>query len=170
MVEFGTVKVQGDALPPHDGAARADSAAGTRAPSLVGEDARGDEVRIEADGRAHLVVFLAHWCPHCNREAPRLASYLRSHAVPDTVEITLVLTGSDASSPNWPPSGWIARMGLGDVPAIVDSEDGAAGRAFGLDGYPFIVGLDRGMHVVSRRSGEQPDGFFAEAVDALART
>jgi thiol-disulfide isomerase/thioredoxin len=60
--------------PPLGGAGIADdTACGMTAPILVGQDFDGETVRIDAasDGPT-MVVFLAHWCPHCNAEVPRI--------------------------------------------------------------------------------------------------
>lgn len=126
-------------------------------------------MHIKADGRAHVVVFLAHWCPHCNREAPRLRHFLATHPIADDVVFTLVAAGSDPSAPGWPPSRWFEANGLDGVPVIADSEDQAASQALGLDAYPFVLVLDRDHRVVGRFSGEQSEGFFAEVVDAVHR-
>jgi thiol-disulfide isomerase/thioredoxin len=116
-----------------------------------------------------MIVFLAHWCPHCNAEAPRLAAYLESQGgVPAGVELTVVPTGSESRAPNWPPSQWVKDMRLGKVRALVDDREGTAAAAFGLAHYPFIVMVDKDGNVVARRESEQADGFFAKAFAALA--
>ena len=47
---------------------------------------RGCAVSIEADGRPKIVVFLAHWCPHCQAEVPRLVDWFGENGVPDDVD------------------------------------------------------------------------------------
>lgn len=166
--EYGTVKVAGTALPTlGDGA---DPADGTTIPTVSGESFTGEPVVIEPNGLAQMIVFLAHWCPHCNAEAPRLAEYLtQNNGVPNGTDLVIVPTGSNQAQDNWPPSRWVEDMGLGDVATLVDDQDGTAARAFGLSSYPFIVMVDGDGKVVARRAGEQPDGFFASAFAALAK-
>jgi thiol-disulfide isomerase/thioredoxin len=167
--EFGTVTVEGQALP-ELGTGGEDSAVGDTIPTVEGENFEGEPVTISpGGGNAQMIVFLAHWCPHCNAEAPRLAEYLGdSGGTPAGTEVTLVATGSRADAPNWPPSEWIDEMGLAGVRTLVDDEQASAARAFGLSGFPFIVMVDADGQVVGRLSGEQSDGFFADAFDALA--
>jgi cytochrome c biogenesis protein CcmG/thiol:disulfide interchange protein DsbE len=166
--EYGPVKVTGDPLPRY-AAGGQDPAVGDTIPTVAGENFSGTPLTIAPDGKAQLVVFLAHWCPHCNAEAPKLAEYLRDNGgVPADVTLTLVATGSQDTAPNWPPSQWVKDMDLGGVPVLVDDREGTAAGAFGLSAYPFIVAVDSDGKVVDRRSGEQEDGFFAEAFTALA--
>ncbi|MEL0193847.1 MAG: hypothetical protein VW962_02020, partial [Acidimicrobiaceae bacterium] len=66
------VIIEGEFLPalvdPH-----ADESVGMPIPSLIGENFDGDVVAVRpTDGVATLVVFLAHWCPHCNNEIPEI--------------------------------------------------------------------------------------------------
>jgi cytochrome c biogenesis protein CcmG/thiol:disulfide interchange protein DsbE len=168
-VEYGTVKVTGTDLPEFADTTN-DPALGDPIPTVAGENFAGDPVTIEPDGKAQMVVFLAHWCPHCNREAPRLASYLSANggSTPAGTELTIVPTGSNDQAPNWPPSQWVQDMKLGAVRTLVDSKQQDAARAFGLTSYPFIVMVDADGKVVARVAGEQADGFFQQAFAALA--
>ena len=45
-----------------------DTELGSTAPTVVGYDFMGQRVTIEDNGKPKLIVFLAHWCPHCQRE------------------------------------------------------------------------------------------------------
>jgi thiol-disulfide isomerase/thioredoxin len=166
--EYGPVQVTGDPLPGL-GTGGTDPAVGDTIPTVAGENFSGTPVTIAPDGKAQMVIFLAHWCPHCNAEAPKLEQYLRDNGgVPENVTLTLVATGSQDTAPNWPPSTWLKDLGLGDVRVLVDDRDGTAAQAFGLSAYPFIVAVDSDGKVVDRRSGEQADGFFDQAFTALA--
>ncbi len=165
--EFGTVTVSGTALPqfPDRGS---DPAVGETIPTVTGENFAGQPVTIQPSGKPQLIVFLAHWCPHCNAEAPNLASYLQDPGLPDGVDLTIVPTGSRSDAPEWPPSQWVADMKLDDATALVDSEEQQTAAAFGLTSYPFMVMVDQDGQVVARRAGEQADGFFGRVFDALA--
>ena len=54
------VQVDGDVLAPPPEGGEADSAIGTLAPTLTGTDINGDPITIGDDGRAKVVVFVAH--------------------------------------------------------------------------------------------------------------
>lgn len=165
--EFGPVTVTGTPLPamPDSGT---DPAVGKTIPTVMGQNFAGDPVTIAPNGKPQLIVFLAHWCPHCNAEAPKLAAYLKESGVPAGVDLTIVPTGSRAEAPNWPPSKWVQDMGLGNVTALVDSQKQQSAAAYGLTFYPFMVMVDQDGQVVARRTGEQADGFFGRVFDALA--
>jgi thiol-disulfide isomerase/thioredoxin len=166
--EYGTVTVTGKPLPPLPDSGK-DPAVGDTIPTLKGENFKGQPVTIAPNGKAQMIVFLAHWCPHCNAEAPKLAAYLTDHGgTPENVDLTIVPTGSQDTAPNWPPSQWVKDMNLGNVTTLVDDKESTAAAAFGLTAYPFIVAVDQNGAVVDRRSGEQADGFFDEAFTALA--
>ncbi len=122
---------------------------------------------IKADGRPKVVVFVAHWCPHCQREVPRLSEYLRDNPVPAGVEIVTVATGTTADRPNHPPSEWLERENW-PGPVLADSEDAKTAEAFGLSAYPFFVAVDKDGKVVARTSGELTTDQFAELL-RLAR-
>ena len=166
QLEFGKVTVEGKALPtlPDTGP---DPAKGETAPILKGENFQGEPVTIAPAGKPRMVVFLAHWCPHCNAEAPRLAAYLADAGMPTDADLTIVPTGSNVDAPNWPPSQWVQDMKLGNVQTLVDNKRQTAALAYGLPGYPFIVLLDAQGKVIERRSGEQEAGYFNGAFQQL---
>ena len=72
---FGTVTVEGDALPVLTDPAT-DAASGMTAPTVTGADWEDNESSIAPDGRAKILVFLAHWCSHCQAEVPRIVSVI----------------------------------------------------------------------------------------------
>src|SRR5690606_11198761 len=124
-----------------------DPGRGLTAPSLVGLGYDGQPVRIDAaiDGPT-MVVFLAHWCPHCNAAVPRLIELRDAGRFPEWLNIVAVATASDPQRPNFPPGDWLAREGW-TWPALADGVDLDAGSwvgatAFGVDGFPFIALLD----------------------------
>src|SRR5262245_58095868 len=55
-----------------------DAAVGKVAPTLQGTNFAGQPVTIGKDGKPKAVVFVAHWCPHCQAEVPRISQYLQS--------------------------------------------------------------------------------------------
>lgn len=169
--EYGTVSVTGTALPRYVDSSN-DPAVGDTIPTVKGENFAGDATEISPDsGQAQMIVFLAHWCPHCNAEAPRLVAYLKDHggAPPENVSLTIVPTGSNAQAANWPPSQWVVEMGLSSLNTLVDDKEQTAAAAFGLSSYPFIVMVDKDGKVLERVAGEQEDGFFDDAFSTLAK-
>ena len=61
---------------------------------MSGADYDGQPITIDAaaDGPT-MVVLLAHWCPHCNDEIPRLNEWRDSGDVPEGLDVVGVSTG-----------------------------------------------------------------------------
>ncbi|MEO5975413.1 MAG: TlpA disulfide reductase family protein [Ilumatobacteraceae bacterium] len=153
--EFAAVTVTGEVLTPHN-ADVADPTIGVIAPVLTGKGFAGNTVTTTA-GTPTLLIFLAHWCPHCQAEVPRLVDWEKAGDVPPGVDVIGIATATDAASPNYPPSAWLARENFPALwPVLVDSQERTAGVAFGLSAYPFFVLLDAEGKVVGRMSGEVP--------------
>lgn len=164
--ETRPVTVTGGALARFDPAAP-DAAIGATIPSVTGADFTGHPVQVAANGKAKVVLFLAHWCPHCRKEVPLLAPDLRANPLPDSVEFVAVSTAVNRNAPNYPPSKWLADAEW-PTPVLLDDDASSTAAAFGLSGYPFFVFADADNRVVSRFSGEMPLDAFRAAVDALA--
>ena len=152
-IGYGDPVVTGDPLPIFDPTAAADPVVGLTAPSAVGADWDDNEVKIEADGRAKIVVFLAHWCPHCQAEVPVVQTWLDEGNLPVDVDMYSVVTSTDRLRPNWPPQDWLEEEGW-TVPAIMDNEIGTIAVNYGMSGTPFYVVLDGDNNVIRRASGE----------------
>lgn len=152
--EYQDVTVTGEALsrlPDGD-----DPAVGATAPGLQGFSFDGTPVSVTpGDGQPTMVVFLAHWCPHCNREVPRLVGWNDDGRVPAGLRIVGVSTGARDDAPNWPPSEWIADEDW-PWPVMADTEEQVAAAAYGLPGYPFFVVIGADGTVLHRQSGEVP--------------
>lgn len=175
--ELRPVEVIGEVLPPltatSDDQIPQDPAVGTPAPVLVGQDYGDNAVRIDAaqDGPT-MVVFLAHWCPHCNNEIPEINELRDDGRIPDGLNVVGVSTGADPGRPNFPPSEWLVEKDW-TYPVLVDdyvvSPDGVtvvAGDAFGLSGFPFVTLIDADGNVTARWSGERGADQIAELIDA----
>jgi thiol-disulfide isomerase/thioredoxin len=120
---------------------------------LKGQAFDGSPVDIRNDGRPKLVLFVAHWCPHCQREVPLLTDYLKSHPLPNGVDLYTVATATNPQRPNYPPSTWLAKVGW-KAPTMADSNDAKAADAFGLSAFPYFVAVDGSGKVVARTTGE----------------
>ena len=162
--EFQNVVVVGDPLPKFgDGA---DTAIGMTAPVLEGFGFLGNEVTT-TPGTPMLLVFLAHWCPFCQKEVPVLVNWDSSGTVPDNLDVIAVTTGTDEAQPNFPPSVWLANEKWPELwPVLVDNKDQTAANTFGLAGYPFMVLVGTDGKVLWRNSGEISAEALTEAVNA----
>jgi thiol-disulfide isomerase/thioredoxin len=155
------VTVTGAALPAYG--TGTDPAVGAAAPELYGASFDGTPVNVTHDGRGKLLLFVAHWCPHCQREVPLVVEHLRS-ALPEGVDLVAVATSTSRDRPNYPPSSWLDRVGW-TAPVLADDAGGSAATAYGLSGFPYFVAVDRAGKVVARTSGEISVADF----DRLAR-
>jgi len=154
--EYQPVTFTGTALPALEDSVPVvgtDPAVGTPAPVLKGFSFNGMEMTIKATGKPMLLVFLAHWCPHCNAEIPRLIEWKASGDLPETVQVIGITTGSRDDQANWPPSEWIVNMEW-PWPVMADSEAQDAALAMGVSGYPGLVLIGGDGKVLARRSGE----------------
>jgi thiol-disulfide isomerase/thioredoxin len=167
----GPLAVVGDPLPQMTETGD-DQAVGMQAPVIVAETLDGEPVRVDAavDGPTWL-IFLAHWCPHCNAEIPVINELRDTGRIPDGVNVVAISTAYTPDRPNWPPAEWLADMGW-TYPAILDGIDPdavgspyIAERAFGVGGYPFSVLLDGDGRVVTRFSGAHQVDELASLVD-----
>jgi cytochrome c biogenesis protein CcmG, thiol:disulfide interchange protein DsbE len=159
----GTVAVSGNPLPQFTDTSD-DAAVGMTLPTLEGNDQSGAPMTIGADGRPTMIVFVAHWCPHCQREVPVVQQWVDDGGLPEGVDLVSVSTAIDPNRPNYPPDAWLADEGW-TAPVLVDADNSAA-QAVGLSAYPFFVAIDDDGTVVLRATGELP----TDQLDAIAST
>ncbi|MDO8390546.1 MAG: TlpA disulfide reductase family protein [Actinomycetota bacterium] len=164
------VTITGEPLPAYQQGGT-DEAIGLTAPVLEGLDFQGDAVTIDAakDG-PYMVVFLAHWCVHCNAEVPRLLDWRKQGGVPQELKVVGVATAVSANAPNYPPAEWFSNKGWA-WPVLVDQAtgDGVAGTAavaYGATGWPYIVIVGADGKVKARVSGEIEISDLQTIVDA----
>ena len=133
----------------------ADPGLGQPAPTLTGQSLfDGTPMTITpGGGQAQLVVFVAHWCPHCQREVPVLVKWMASGQMPADLKVVAVSTANDLSDVNSPASAWLQRENW-PTPVMADSSDNTAAEAYGLPGYPYLVVLGPDGTVKARTSGE----------------
>ena len=106
-----TVTVSGTTLAqlPDSGA---DPALGATIPTLSGADLDGKPMTIGPTGSPQVILIVAHWCPHCQGEVPRLVSSLRTNSLPNGATFATLSTSINAARPNFPPRpGLRARAG-----------------------------------------------------------
>ncbi len=147
------VTVTGDPLPPYDPTESPDPALGAAAPVVEGQSFDGPPISIGGPGDGpRMLVFLAHWCPHCNDEIPELLEVQASGGMPEDLEVIGISTAAAADRDNYPPSAWLVEKGW-EWPAMADSEASEAMLAYGGTGFPYIVMLDADGDVLARQSG-----------------
>jgi thiol-disulfide isomerase/thioredoxin len=122
-------------------------------------------VTIAPTVKPQVVMFLAHWCPHCQAEVPRIVDLAKMGAFKG-IDVAAVATGTSPEAPNYPPSAWLKRENW-PFPVMVDSASGTAAEAFGLSSYPYFVFVDAQGAVVGRAAGEIPPSDLQKILNAL---
>ena len=158
--------VTGDALPQFTDQSN-DQAVGKPAPAFSGENFDGDKVSVDpAKDGPMAVMIVAHWCPHCQAEVPRVQQLVDSQGLPDGVQIYTVASSNDPSRGNWPPSAWLE--GVGWTQPVVADTDNSIAQAYGLTAFPYFVFIDGQGKVVARTSGEIPMEQLSAQLTSLA--
>ena len=135
-------------------------------PTVTGKDFDGNDLTISGDdGKAKIIVFVAHWCPHCQREVPLLKEHLDDVPMPDDVELLTVSTSVKPGAENYPPQEWLDEEGW-SAPVLADDDTSTVAQAYGLSSFPYFVVVDADGKVVARASGEISTDQFDEAVAA----
>ncbi len=158
-----TASAPADALPKYDATLADDPAIGTTIPTVTGTTFAGDELTIAPDGTAKVLLFVAHWCPHCQREVPMLKEHLDDTPMPDDVELITISTSVEPSADNYPPQEWLEGIGW-EVPTIADDEASTIASTFGLSAFPYFVAVDADGKVVARATGEITAEQFDQVV------
>jgi len=163
-IAFGEVTVEGEGLPFVQTGSN-DPAIGQTAPTVTGETIDGGELTIGPGDNAKIVVMLAHWCPHCQREVPLIQSWVDSGGLPEGVDLygATVLTNRVRDGDTWPPQDWLAEEGW-TSPTIMDDQSGSIASAYGMTVTPTYVVLGPNNENLGRLSGE----IGLEGLNALA--
>ncbi len=170
--EYGEPTVAGTSLPamaPGQSIIDADPANGQVAPEITGQDFDDGVVSITHDGTPKAVVFLAHWCSHCQEEVPRVQQWLEAGGGVEGVEIISVTTSASSGQPNWPPSSWLEREGW-TSPNIRDDQESSALRAYGGSSFPYWVFLNGDGTVALRVAGQTNIETLESIMTTLAAT
>jgi len=166
-IVYGAVEVTGTPLAEFTGGD--DPAIGQTAPALAGTTYTGEPIEIvPGEGGPMMLVFLAHWCPHCNAEIPVLNEWRDAGAVPDDLAVIGVSTAVTDQRPNFPPAQWLAEKGW-TWPAMADDANASALQAYGGPSFPYFVVIGADGTVKARNVGELPvDQLTALVTTALA--
>jgi cytochrome c biogenesis protein CcmG, thiol:disulfide interchange protein DsbE len=154
-LQYGSLDVIGTALAdaPASGSGVADPALGQTIPTIKGETFDSSQMTIAPDGKPQIIMVVAHWCPHCQAEVPRLQDWLDQNGMPTDVELVTVATANDSTRVNFPAGPWLLKEGW-SVPTLLDDKASTAGKALGVTGYPSFIVVDKDGKVVFRTSGE----------------
>lgn len=147
--ETGSPAISGTDLPLFS-SGQVDGAVGMAAPTVSGEDFDGNVVTIDSAGQPTAVLFLAHWCPHCQAEVIEVSDWLEAGGGVDGVNIVSVATATDPVRDNYPPSVWLSDW---TPPVLLDDADRSVLTAFGGNAFPFWAFLDGDGRVVARHAG-----------------
>ena len=162
------VDTEGTALPRLDDTVGVDAAIGAQAPTITASHFDNTETTIDfADGQPRVVLFFAHWCPHCQEEVRTLVERFESEGLRDDVDIVAVSTSVDEGAPNYPPSRWFLAEEW-PVPVLRDSANNDLAASFGLSGFPYTVVIDADGTVVARQSGAVPEAQWDLLLDLAA--
>lgn len=158
--------VSGDPLPEYTQGGE-DPAVGMQAPVITGTSLDGDDLVYDPgqDGPA-VIVFLAHWCPACNAEAPVIQSLADEGLFDNDVTLMTVTTGIDPDRPNHPPSEWFENFGW--TPSVMVDGDNSVAEAYGLTAYPYWVFVDDSGEVVGRITGQLDESSIRAVTDQLS--
>lgn len=152
-MDYGTIAVTGTALASYAQDA-ADPAIGQTIPRISGVQFDNKQLDIVPnDGVPKIIMVVAHWCPHCQAEVPRVQEWLDKAGMPADVELFTVATGNDPAKGNFPASDWL-RSKDWSVPTIVDDKASQAGQALGVTAFPFFIVTNGQGKVIYRTSGE----------------
>ena len=162
--EVQPVTITGEPLAKYAGV-EGDAAVGVDAPKLSGFDFAGKAVSVDYSQGPTMLVFLAHWCPHCNAEIPVLLKWKNSGQMPANLKIVGVSTDVRPNSAHYPPSKWVPSMGW-SWPIMADSAEMEAHSAFGKGGFPFFVIVGTDGKVKLRNTGEIAANQLAPMINA----
>ncbi len=167
-VQVSSVEITGSPLPRFQ-TTQQDPATGTPAPGIRASTFDDIEVVVRpGDDRAKIIAFFTHWCPHCQRELPRLRAWLAENDLPAGVDLIAVSTAVDSSRPNHPPSAWFEAEDW-PLTALRDSSTNDIADSYGLTSFPYMVVIDGQGAVARRVSGELTTGQWEDLL-AVAST
>ena len=115
-------------------------------------------------GTPMIIFGVAHWCPHCQAEIPRLVKY-EKEGMFKGIDIVAISTAQDEARGNWPPSVWLDKEGWDGV-VLADDKNTTAFNAYGLSGFPAIIAIDAQGNVVALTSGEKTEAEMQSIVNA----
>ena len=162
----GEISVVGDFLPQYAGENDDNVALGLAAPTFSAPDQNSEIFQLEKNGNSKALLFLAHWCPHCQREVPVVQRFIDSNGVPPGIDVIAVATSIDRGRDNYPPQEWLEREGWSETQIYDLNRE--IGEAYGLNAFPYWVFLDKDLNVLARRTGNLPEDMVGALLIQLA--
>jgi len=161
--EFSEVTVQGGALPEFNRNGN-DLAIGAFAPIPTGIDLNGNSITMSTrvgleERKPTVIVFLAHWCSHCQREVPIIQNWINKNGSSNNINLYSVVTYIEKNKPNYPPNDWLIRENWSPS-VIFDNEENIIAEHFGLSAFPYWVFLNSDGTVNMRHSGSLGEEKF----------
>ena len=129
-----------------------DAAVGLTPPQVVGVDFAGNEIVLGDGDGPQAIMFVAHWCSHCQDEVPAVQAWVDETGGVDGVEIVAVSTAVVPERPNYPPSEWFAAEAWSS-PVLADDMEASSFIAYGGQAIPFWVFVDGAGKVYHRIEG-----------------
>jgi thiol-disulfide isomerase/thioredoxin len=152
-LDYGSLDVIGTALPAAPDAGGTDTAIGQEIPTIQGQTFDGSKLTISPDGKPQVILVVAHWCPHCQAEVPRIQDWLNTNGMPDDVQLTTLATANNDQRTNFPAGPWLRKEGW-TVPTVIDDKNSDGMAALGVTGFPSFIVVGADGKVVFRTSGE----------------
>lgn len=146
----------------------ADTEIGKVVPTINAQNFNGEDVTI-APGKPYVLAFIAHWCPHCQREVPLIVGLHNDNKLPADVEFYGIATSTDEKRPNYPPSKWLSKE---EWPwkTVADDKTNTLLDKFGGAGFPYLIYVNADGTIASRTSGEQEEQTIIDNAKAISQT
>jgi thiol-disulfide isomerase/thioredoxin len=138
------------------------------APALTGIDVlTGQPVDlVSLRGKPTVVVFWAHWCPHCQAEMPVVQDLYESFAGKVNFVGVATAIGQQPARPEYAdPQAFIGTVGL-TMPTILDT-DGALLKAWDVSSFPELFLVDSQGQLVGSLRGEQGEERLRQRIEEL---
>lgn len=124
-------------------------------PELAGPTLDGDQASLsDSEGEPVLVVFWAHWCPHCRAEMPVLQG-LHEDGKIDMLTVTTAIAPGAGPAGYRTPEEFVESIGL-TAPALVDPK-GEHAEGWRVEAFPTLYFVDSEGQVAEVMSGEVPE-------------
>lgn len=125
------------------------------APPLAGPDVVTNEPLSLASvkGKPTLLVFWAHWCPHCQKMMPVFQQFADDHSDAFNVLTVATAIGAQPSQPQFSSPKRLMTTQDITLPTMRDG-DGAAATAYDVTGFPAMYLVDANGVLVGSAQGE----------------
>lgn len=123
-------------------------------PVLAGPTLDGGQASLsDSEGEPVLVVFWAHWCPHCRAEMPVLQRLYEDGKI-DMLTVTTAIEPGTGPAGYRTPEEFVESVGL-TAPALADPT-GEHAESWRVEAFPTLYFVDSEGQVAEIMSGEVP--------------